>query len=90
MVALDLRFKGKGTQDFILGYLQPSLRDCIFVSTFTQDFVLGYFQPSLRDCFRPTNIYPCGTKTYGFRRRSRVRGNSALRSSFDTDIGPGV
>jgi hypothetical protein len=37
------------TQDFILGYLQSSLRDSIFAGIDTQDCILGYLQPSLRD-----------------------------------------
>jgi hypothetical protein len=41
------------TQDFILGYFQPSLTGLLVWRHPTQDFILGYFQPSLRD-------YSCG------------------------------
>src|SRR5580692_3167057 len=38
------------TQDFVLGYSQPSLRDWSrLLSLPSQDFVLGCSQPSLRD-----------------------------------------
>jgi hypothetical protein len=38
------------TQDYVLGYSQPSLRDWVMLSTHhTQDCVLGYSQSSLRD-----------------------------------------
>jgi hypothetical protein len=40
---------GENTQDYILGYFQPSLRDWFVFSNPTQDYVLGYSQPSLRD-----------------------------------------
>jgi hypothetical protein len=39
----------KGTQDYILGYFQPSLAGLVSLSNTTQDYVLGYSQPSLRD-----------------------------------------
>jgi hypothetical protein len=40
---------GETTQDYILGYSQPSLRDCFVSRISPQDYVLGYSQPSLRD-----------------------------------------
>jgi hypothetical protein len=40
---------GETTQDYILGYSQPSLRDWFVFSNPTQHCVLGYSQPSLRD-----------------------------------------
>jgi hypothetical protein len=35
------------TQDYVLGYSQPSLAGLYCGSMSTQDYVLGYFQPSL-------------------------------------------
>jgi hypothetical protein len=45
------------TQDYVLGYSQPSLRDLFRVFISTQDYVLGYSQPSLRDLFLASPIY---------------------------------
>ena len=40
------------TQDYVLGYSQPSLRDSFVFSISTQDCVLGYSQPSPFDKLR--------------------------------------
>jgi hypothetical protein len=41
-----------GTQDFVLGKIQPSPSGLDRLSKATQDFILCYFQPSLRDWYR--------------------------------------
>jgi hypothetical protein len=50
-----VHFRGKGTQDFILGTFQSSLRTARWRMP-TQDYVLGYSQPSLRDSILETAV----------------------------------
>jgi hypothetical protein len=46
------------TQDYVLGYSQPSLRDCFVLPTHTQDCVLGYAQSSLRTVHAANSPHP--------------------------------